>query len=51
VKRNGVIIGERSPFEGSRKALPDPVPEFDNYPPVRGMERIPHKKLLEMMSK
>ena len=51
VKMNGVVIGERSPFEGSRKALPDPVPEFDNYPPVRGMEQIPHKKLLEMMSK
>jgi len=49
VKMNGVIIGNRSPFEGARKALPDPVQEFDNYPPVRGMEAIPHKKLLELM--
>ena len=36
VAMNGVIIGERSPFEGARKALPDPVPESDNYPPLRG---------------
>ncbi|MCP4260881.1 MAG: arylsulfatase [Planctomycetes bacterium] len=50
VKTNGVIIGERSPFESAKKALPDSVPEFDNYPPVRGMETIPHKKLLELMS-
>jgi arylsulfatase len=50
VEMNGVIIGERSPFERSRKALPDPVPEFDNYPPVRGMEAIPYEKLLELMS-
>ncbi len=46
---NGVIIGDRSPFELARKALPDQVPEFDNYPPVRGMERIPYEKLLELM--
>jgi hypothetical protein len=26
------------------------VPEFDNYPPVRGMEAIPYNKLLELMS-
>ena len=51
VKTNGVIIGSRSPFEGMRKGLPDAVPEADNYPPVRGMERIPHNKLIEMMSK
>jgi len=50
VKKNGVIIGARSPFEGARKALPDQVPEYDNYPPVRGMEAIPYKKLIEMMS-
>jgi len=49
VKKNGVIIGDRSPFERSRKALPDPVQEFDNYPPIRGMERIPYEKLLELM--
>jgi len=51
VETNGVIIGERSPFEGAKKAMPAPVPEFDNYPPVRGMEAIPHKKLLELMGK
>lgn len=50
VTMNGVIIGERSPFEGARKALPDPVPEFDNYPPVRGLEALPYKKLIELMS-
>ena len=49
VKTNGVIIGDRSPFKGMRKALPDAVTEADNYPPVRGMEAIPHKKMLEMM--
>jgi arylsulfatase A-like enzyme len=51
VKKNGVIIGQRSPFEGTRKALPDQVPEFDNYPPVRGLEAIPYEKLIEMMKK
>ncbi len=50
VERNGVIIGTRSPFQSARKSLPDPVPEFDNYPPVRGMEAIPYNKLLELMS-
>jgi arylsulfatase len=49
VKMNGVIIGERSPFEGARRALPDPVPEFDTYPPFRGLEALPYKKLLELM--
>jgi arylsulfatase len=48
VEINGVIIGERSPFEGMKKALPDSVPEYDSYPPVRGMEAIPHKKLMEL---
>ncbi len=50
VKMNGVIIGERSPFEGARKALRDPVPEFDNYPRFRGLEALPYKKLLELMN-
>jgi hypothetical protein len=45
---NGVILGERSPFEQLNKALPNSVPEYDNYPPVRGMEAIPHKKLMEL---
>ena len=48
-KMNGVIIGTRSPFEGARKALPQAVPEYDNYPPVRGMEAIPHKKLMKLI--
>jgi arylsulfatase len=50
-KTNGVIIGNRSPFERAKKALPDPVPEFDNYPPLRGIEAVPYEKLLEMMNK
>jgi arylsulfatase len=50
VKTNGVIIGDRSPFEGAKKALPTSVPESDNYPPVRGMEAIPYEKLMELMS-
>jgi arylsulfatase len=50
VKMNGVIIGERSPLEGARKALRDPVPEFDSYPPFRGLEALPYKKLLELMN-
>ena len=50
VKMNGVIIGERSPFEASRKALPDPQPEFDNYPPAYGLEAIPYEKLVELLS-
>lgn len=51
VKTNGVIIGDRSPFEASRKALPDPVPEFDNFPPAYGVEAIPYEKLKELLSK
>jgi arylsulfatase len=50
VKTNGVIIGNRSPFEKARKALPDPVPEDDSYPPVRGLEALPYKKLIQIMS-
>ena len=50
VKMNGVIIGDRSPLEKARKALPDPVPENDNYPPVRGLEALPYKKLIQIMS-
>jgi arylsulfatase len=49
VQMNGVIIGERSPFERARRALPDPVPEFDGYPPFRGLEALPYKKLIELM--
>jgi arylsulfatase len=50
VNTNGVIIGNRSPFERAKKALPDAVPEYDNYPPIRGMEAIPYEKLLEIMA-
>ena len=46
---NGVIIGDRSLFEGHRKALPDQVPDSDNYPPIRGMEAIPYEKLKELL--
>ncbi len=45
VKMNGVILPERSPFEQASKGLPNPVPEFDNYPPVRGLEAIPWEQL------
>jgi hypothetical protein len=50
VKTNGVIIGARSPFEQASKQLPNRVPEFDDYPPVRGIEAVPYKKLIELMS-
>jgi len=50
VKTNGVIIGDRSPFEKARKALPDSVPEFDSYPPVRGLEALPYENLIQLMS-
>ena len=49
VKTNGVIIGARSPFEQAGKQLPTRVPEYDNYPPVRGLEAVPYEKLLELM--
>ncbi len=46
---NGVILGERSPFEQASKALPNPVLESDDYPPIRGMEAIPYERLKELM--
>jgi arylsulfatase A-like enzyme len=51
VAMNGVIIGDRSPFERARKGLPDSVLESDDYPPLRGLEAIPYEKLLELMGK
>ena len=48
VKMNGVIVGNRSPLEGARKALPDAVLDSDSYPPVRGLEAVPHQKLIEL---
>jgi arylsulfatase len=50
VEMNGVIIGDRSPYEGARKALPNAVLESDSYPPVRGLEKVPHQKLIELLS-
>jgi arylsulfatase len=50
VEMNGVIIGDRSPFEQLNKKLPNAVIENDNYPPVRGLEAIPYEVLLELMS-
>jgi arylsulfatase len=50
VEMNGVIIGDRSPFEQLNKKLPNAVIENDNYPPVRGMEAIPYEVLLKLMS-
>lgn len=49
VKTNGVVIGNRSPFEQMDQKLPDRVPDSDTFPPVRGMEAIPYKKLMKMM--
>jgi len=48
-KKNGVVMGDRSPFEGANKALPDLVTESDNYPPVRGVEAIPYEKFLKLL--
>ncbi len=50
VETNGVIVGDRSPYEQARKGLPDAVLEFDSYPPVRGLEAIPHQQLIELLS-
>jgi arylsulfatase len=50
VEMNGVIIGNRSPYEQARKSFPDAVLDSDSYPPVRGLEAIPHKKLIELFS-
>jgi arylsulfatase len=47
---NGVIIGNRSLLEGAKKQLPNPVFESDSYPPIRGIEEIPHKKLIELIN-
>lgn len=49
-KTNGVIIGNRSPFEQANKKLPNAVQESDNFPPVRGMETIPYEVLLKLMA-
>ena len=49
VRKNGVVLGNRSPFESMRKGLPDPVVEYDNYPPVIGVERLSYEKLLELL--
>jgi arylsulfatase len=50
VEMNGVIVGNRSPFEQARKSLPEAVTDSDSYPPVRGLEAIPHARLLELLN-
>jgi arylsulfatase len=50
VEMNGVIIGDRSPFEQLKKRLPTGVLEYDNYPPLRGLEAIPYEVLLKIMA-
>jgi arylsulfatase A-like enzyme len=50
VLTNGVIIGDRSPFEQLSKKLPNKVIESDTYPTIRGMEAVPYEQLLKMMS-
>jgi len=47
VETNGVIIGNRSMLEGFRKGFPDAKFEADNYPPVRGMEGMIQKQMME----
>jgi arylsulfatase A-like enzyme len=49
VQMNGVIIGERSPFEQASKQLPTRVPDFDNYPPVRGLEGVSFEQLTALL--
>ncbi len=51
VRTNGIVMGDRTPFEGARKGLPDQVPEFDSYPPIYGVERVPYKKLMELLGR
>ena len=50
VRTNGVVIGNRTPFESMKKGLPDSVFEFDNYPPIYGMEAIPYHKFKELLA-
>ncbi len=50
VEMNGVILGNRSPFEQARKSLPEAVTDSDSYPPVRGLEALPHQRLIELLS-
>jgi arylsulfatase A-like enzyme len=47
---NGVIVGNRSLLDGYEKGLPTRVFESGKYPPVRGMEKIPHKKMIELIN-
>jgi arylsulfatase A-like enzyme len=47
---NGVIVGNRSILYGYEKRLPTRVFESGSYPPVRGMEKIPHKKMIELIN-
>jgi arylsulfatase len=48
VKNNGVIVSRWNVMEiMSRKAMPDPYPENDNFPPTYGMEEIIRRALEE----
>jgi arylsulfatase len=50
VEMNGVIVGNRSVFEQAWKALPAPVFESSNYPPIRGLEQLSREELIELLS-
>jgi arylsulfatase len=48
VKKNGVVMSRWNAMEiMSRKGLPDPYPEHDNFPPTYGMEEIIRQALEE----
>ncbi len=48
VKKNGVVASRWNAMEiMSRKGLPDPYPEHDNFPPTYGMEEIIRQALEE----
>jgi arylsulfatase A-like enzyme len=47
---NGIIIGNRSPFERLDKLMPAAQVEEDNYPVRFGIEALPYKTLMKMMN-
>jgi hypothetical protein len=49
-KTINVIMDNRSPFEGVKKAMLAGVPENYNYPPVHGLEEVPYKQHLKLRS-
>ena len=50
VTTNGVVLGDRGPFESAEKAMPARVHESDTYPPILGAERMPWDKMMELLS-